>query len=136
MFVGVHAMLAMRTHTPELQMSEDEAKAFARATQNVMRHYDVQTTQKTLDWISFAGITAGIYGTRALAISERVKEERRTGARGPKDGKVLKWPVTPRQRPQNDAAKPVYAPDGGDVAAFVDEFAEFANLGEPPGEGF
>lgn len=75
MFVGLHALLAERTETPELAMTEPEAKQFMVAAQNVMRHYSVETTQKTLDWIAFAGCAAGIYGPRfaAIQINKRKK---------------------------------------------------------------
>jgi hypothetical protein len=104
MFVGVHAMLALQLKTPELEVSEIEAREFAKAAQNVMRHYSVQATQKTIDWISFAGITAGIYGTRALAISNRRKEERR-GGHGER-GQVLKFRPRGGGAPQAVHAEP------------------------------
>lgn len=71
MFVGVHAALAIRTNTPELMISDQEGKAFMSAAQNVLRHYSVETTQKTLDWIAFVGVTCSMYAPRALAIYVR-----------------------------------------------------------------
>lgn len=68
-------MLAERMDIPELAVSEDEGKQFMQAAQNVMRHYSVETTQKTLDWIAFAGTSAGIYGTRVAAYNFRKKQE-------------------------------------------------------------
>jgi hypothetical protein len=69
MFVGLHVMLAQLTKTEELAISMDEGEAFMKAASNVMRHYSVQTTQKTLDWIAFGGCTIQIYGLRIVAIS-------------------------------------------------------------------
>lgn len=92
MFIGVHAMLAAQTNTPELMLQEDEAKAFMKAAQNVMRHYSVAATQKTLDWISFAGVAGGMYGTRFFAISMRRKME--AAERG--GGEVLQFRRRPR----------------------------------------
>jgi hypothetical protein len=102
MFVGVHAALAMRTNTPELMIEPEEGKAFMTAAQKVMRHYDVRATQKTLDWIAFAGCCGSIYGTRAFAITARKAAERdqRSG------GKVIDFPFAPRPRPEAAPAAP------------------------------
>jgi len=81
MFVGIHAMLAIQTNNPELMISDAEGKSFMNAAQNVMRHYSVETTQKTLDWIAFLGIGVGIYGTRVVAISNRRAVEKTPGER-------------------------------------------------------
>ena len=77
MFVGIHTMLAMQTNTPELAISEDEGKAFMTAAQNVLRHYSVETTQKTLDTIALLGVTVGIYAPRFVAINVRRRTEDR-----------------------------------------------------------
>lgn len=83
MFVGAHILLAAKTNTPELVISEDEGAAFMKAAQNVLRHYSVETTQKTLDWIALLGVAGGIYGTRVGAImmrnNQEKKERRATG---------------------------------------------------------
>lgn len=112
MFVGLHAMLAMQTKTPELAISEQEGRDFTKAAQNVMRHYSVQTTQKTLDWIAFAGVATGMYGTRAFAISVRRAAERKdSGERG----QVLRFPDRGRRAateaaPADPGAAPAYEP--------------------------
>lgn len=80
MFIGLHVLLAERTGTPELVIAPDEAKQFMGAAQNVMRHYSVETTQKTLDWIAFMGVAAGMYMPRMVAVSVR----RRGGAPSPR----------------------------------------------------
>jgi hypothetical protein len=82
MFVGLHVLLAERTNVPQLAITEDEGKSFMSAAQNVMRHYSVETTQKTLDWIAFAGVSAGIYMPRlaAIGIERRANKERRAAA--------------------------------------------------------
>ncbi len=87
LLVGVHALLAQVTETPEIAITEDEGKAFTKASQNVMRHYSVQTTQKTLDWIALFGVTASIYGPRIAAIGIRKRSERE-----PKTAKVIQFP--------------------------------------------
>jgi hypothetical protein len=67
---------------PELAITEDESKQFLKAAQNVMRHYSVQTTQKTLDWIALVGVTTAIYAPRFAAIAfRRAKKDSRATAR-------------------------------------------------------
>ena len=76
LFVGIHTMLAMQTKTPELQMSPEEGQQFMLAAQNVMRHYSVEATQQTLDWIALFSCAATIYGTRAAAVAARRSREK------------------------------------------------------------
>jgi hypothetical protein len=76
MFVGAHLMLSQATRTPEIAITDDEGKHFMDAAKNVMRHYSVESTQKTLDWIAFVGVGFEIYGTRAIAISVRHRTEK------------------------------------------------------------
>jgi hypothetical protein len=71
LFVGLHLVIAQTASLPELAITDDEGEQFMKVAQNVMRHYNVQTTQKTLDWVAFAGVTATIYGTRVYAIMNR-----------------------------------------------------------------
>lgn len=74
-------MLAIRTGIEEFQVGEDEMAAFLGAAQKVARHYSVETTQKTLDWVAFVGISGQVFGTRAVAIS--VKARIAKSPRGP-----------------------------------------------------
>lgn len=111
MFVGLHVMLAERTETPELAITEDEGKAFMDAAQNVMRHYSVETTQKALDWTAFVGTAAGMYMPRIAAIGMRKRASR-----------------APRQRPAQ--AAPVQP--GGQVVPIVPDMA--GNAGFTEGE--
>jgi hypothetical protein len=92
--VGIHALLAERTNTPELAMEMDEGKQFMTAAQNVMRHYSVETTQKTLDIIAFCGVTAQLYMPRIAAITIRKKTEGMQNVRRPNGGQ-------PQQQPNN-----------------------------------
>lgn len=54
-----------------MAISDEEGEQFMKSAQNVMRHYNVQTTQKTLDWVALMGVSATIYGTRLYAIMNR-----------------------------------------------------------------
>lgn len=76
MFVGLHALLSEATRVPELAVSKEEGDAFMLAAKNVMRHYSVTATQKTIDWIAFTGTVGGIYGTRIASYSMRRRDER------------------------------------------------------------
>lgn len=76
MFVGLHVMLADATDTPEIALTEDEGNSFMKSAQRVLRHYSVQTTQKTLDWLAFVGTITPMYGTRLTAIALRKRKEK------------------------------------------------------------
>lgn len=94
MLAGTMALLAMRTDTPELMVTQDEEAAFLMRVQNVMRHYGTKTNQKALDWAALVGTTANLAWPRAVAIHQRRKAERGdTGERG----QVLHF--RPRARP-------------------------------------
>lgn len=69
-------MIANVSETPEWMVSPEEGADFMKAAQNVMRHYSVQSTQRTLDWISLFGVAGGMYGTRVAAISIRKRREK------------------------------------------------------------
>jgi hypothetical protein len=71
MFVAMHLMLAQMSGVEELAITPDEGDAFMKSAQNVARHYSVATTQKTLDWIAFAGCTAGMYVPRGIAVAAK-----------------------------------------------------------------
>lgn len=113
MFVGAHVMLAAALQTPEFAISEDEGRSFAQAASNVMRHYNVQTTQKTVDWIALIGISAQIYVPRIIAVSMKPKEPRTpnaphivVGGRAkpePKAEAAVVYPFYQPPTPQDDA---------------------------------
>jgi hypothetical protein len=75
LFVAINGMLAMGTGNPELAMTDDDGARFALAWSNVLRHYNVATTQKTFDWIMAGGITATLYIPRVHAINQRRRAE-------------------------------------------------------------
>lgn len=104
MFVGLHALLANNLDTPELAISPDEGKQFMTAVQNVMRHYSVETTQKSLDWIALAGCAAGMYFPRVAAVSIRRKGRQRQAV-------AAKPPVPPSGAPAPAGAALHIVPD-------------------------
>lgn len=62
----MHAILA-HLGGPHWLLSDDDAKTYARAVQNVSRHYNVETAQKTIDWCNLIGMVSFVEGTRLMA---------------------------------------------------------------------
>jgi hypothetical protein len=75
-------MFAQASGNPEFALSMEEGADFLSKAQNVARHYSAETTQKTLDWLTFIGAGAVMYGSRAVAVANRKAGERREGASG------------------------------------------------------
>ncbi len=69
---GIHAMAAMMTGIPEVQLSEDEAQMLASAVDGLSREYGLKLDGKTGAAIQLIGAAAIIYGPRAIAISARL----------------------------------------------------------------
>lgn len=90
---------------------------FMQRAQNVLRHYSVQTTQKTMDIMAFVGVAAFLYVPRVVALANKSKAPR---------------VVTPtfQQQPQ-----PVQANDAPPGSPMETLFAA-ANTAHPEGEGF
>ncbi|MBK8189081.1 MAG: hypothetical protein IPK79_01345 [Vampirovibrionales bacterium] len=74
-----------------LTLQPEEAERFLTAAQNVARHYSVETTQRTLDWIAFAGVSVQVFGTRAIAV---VVSKSKAG-RGAAPARAPRGPVAP-----------------------------------------
>lgn len=71
-----HLIMATMMKAPNLALDQKEARALAEATVNVTRHYNVQATQKTIDWVNFATTAFMIYGTRAIAYGAERKKQK------------------------------------------------------------
>lgn len=80
-WASMHVMLARLTETPELAMTEADAKTLFVAAQNVLRHYSIASTQKTIDWITFASVAGFMYVPRFVAIGRRRQRGHRQGQR-------------------------------------------------------
>jgi hypothetical protein len=74
--VGLTAAIAQWREVPEIGIDETEAKELMTASQNVLRHYAIETTQKGADVISLVGVIAMIGGTRISAYNLRTRMER------------------------------------------------------------
>ncbi len=77
MLLGVHTMGAILLASPEIAITEAEAHAVAQASVNVAQYYDLTADPKTLAWINFGFVMAGVYGSKAFAIYGRKKRERK-----------------------------------------------------------
>ena len=99
MIVGISAMLALQTGFEQIEAGEDEVRGWLKAAQRVARHYSVKTTQKALDWIAFSGISAQVWGTRAVAVVVEMNHRERPPRRPPEargaPGNVRPFPVRP-----------------------------------------
>jgi hypothetical protein len=70
-------MLALQTGHEEIAIGEDEMSSWLGAAQKVARHYSVETTQKTLDWLAFGGMSAQVFGPRVVALSVKAGRSKR-----------------------------------------------------------
>lgn len=69
-------MLALKLG-PEWELEGDEAKQMETAIKRVMKHQDMQVSQKQLDYAFAAYVVATVYGTRIVAtvIARRATSE-------------------------------------------------------------
>jgi hypothetical protein len=96
MFVGLHVGLASFTKIEELAITQEEGETFMTAAQNVARHYSIETTQKTMDWIALCGCLTAMYGPRAIVVSIKMRNKRNATAHSKsaqhQTGNVNGWP--------------------------------------------
>ena len=79
---GLHEIAANFTHTPELELSEDEAKGLGEATVRVAQEYDMPMPDaKAMAWIKLLKVVSVVYGPRVGAV--RIRKAREKGARMP-----------------------------------------------------
>ena len=74
--IFAHIGLAIGTRTPELALSEEQAKAMAVATADVLQYYDTQIPAKTMAWVNLAMCCGGIYFEKTTAVVERKRAEK------------------------------------------------------------
>lgn len=73
---GIHQMLGAII-APELALGEDDAHQMADAISAVNRHYQIRMFDaKTQDWLNLIMVAGAMYGSRVVAIRERVKVQR------------------------------------------------------------
>jgi hypothetical protein len=100
----MHVMAAAFFQAPELVLAPAEARALSDATAAVAAHYDAMIDPRTAAWLNLAMVAGGIYGTRAMAIWGRKKQEE------PKRGPA---PVAEFPQPKRQAANGAPAPAAG-----------------------
>ena len=103
-----HATMASLVNIREIELSEDEAKKLSEASKEVLKHYPVGLSDKTLAWVNLAVIAGGIYGTRAWAYSVRKQSERRSRTIG----------LGPGSSPASSSSAPPPAAPNGHAADF------------------
>lgn len=98
--VGLTETIAQWRDVPEIGIDPAEATELMRATQNVLRHYSVETTQKGADFIALFGVFSMIVGTRIGAYNIRTRAERDTQQRPTQFRPTVVRPSQPAQSPQ------------------------------------
>ena len=93
----MHGLWAMGTRIPELGISDGEGKEFAKRFEAVARHYNIETTQKAVDWAMLMIFMGGVEGPRvALWMSKRqqkaVKPAPNYGVERTEDGAAVLRP--------------------------------------------
>ena len=96
LLLSVHAMGAAILKVPELTIDPKEAHVLAEAASNVMQFYPYALDEKTTAWVNLGMVAAGVYGTRALAFHNRMRQERIPKISPPPAGPV---PVQPNGLP-------------------------------------
>ncbi len=76
---GVHLALSMALRVPEIALTEEQSKALAEATANVLRHYDMAVSVKAMDWTRLVMTLAAVYGTKAVMIRARMARDKERG---------------------------------------------------------
>jgi hypothetical protein len=71
--LNVHAMLSVLVKCPELVIEESEAKKLSKAITQVAEFYPVELAPKVVAWVNLTICCGAIYGTRVIAISNRLK---------------------------------------------------------------
>src|SRR5271165_4658290 len=108
---GIHALLAAGLSSPELIMSESEAKIIASNAAAVMRHYDLQASQKAIDWGNLVVALGAFYGPRFISIGVRKRAEARE-RRHQNPGVRVASPVPSPPSSAARAANPLERPNG------------------------
>jgi hypothetical protein len=68
--------LAMTFQAQELALTVEQADAYAIAAQDVMAHYDMGTTAKTMAWVNLMGAMGAIYWDKFKQVSARKSAEK------------------------------------------------------------
>jgi hypothetical protein len=72
---GIHALLAVTLSAPELAWKDDEAKIVAENMVAVSRHYNIEASQKTIDWGNLIVALGTVYGKKVVPLIVRKGRE-------------------------------------------------------------
>jgi hypothetical protein len=84
------AMLAIKTDYEGFVTPEEEMSGFISAAQKYSRHFDIKTTQKSIDLITLMASGTIVFGTRAIGYSNHLAEQRNN--RGRRSATVTQFP--------------------------------------------
>jgi hypothetical protein len=106
LLVGIHAMVAEATGTPQLALTKSEGEKLGGAIQDVAKQYNHVINPKTAAWIQLCIVCGAVYGTRIASIRMDAKTARRR-----------KLEVVPKTNgfPQPDFTPPVPDTRPGDM---------------------
>jgi hypothetical protein len=105
LLLSVHAAIAAVSHIPEMRLDANEARVLAKATADVMAHYPLAFSPKQVAWCNLVMTASGIYGTRAIAYSARMRAER--------DAAKRKLGPSVVEERASSRPEPTSAPNGG-----------------------
>lgn len=112
--VGIHAMVAAFTKTPEMVLESDESKPLAIAVADVAKHYDIPGVDAVVvAWVGLIMVAGKVYVPRYLLVKHRLDQEAKQNRR----------PATPTLAVNNDA------PATSDPAP---EYRPFFDILDPP----
>ena len=78
LLVSINGFLATLTEIPEFEISDDEAKALAKAVQDVGKHYAVNFDPKKVAWANLSAVVGKLAWYRVLAYRIRKSSESET----------------------------------------------------------
>jgi hypothetical protein len=107
----MHVQMARLADCPELAMTEADAKTLFGAAQNVLRHYSIQSTQKTIDWLTFGSVAVFMYTPRFVALSKRRRNKPPPRQPEYRSGPAQVFQFTPPSPPSQAQASPMIEPE-------------------------
>jgi hypothetical protein len=72
---GIHSLLAVSLSAPELAWKDEEAKIVAENLVAVSRHYDIQASQKAIDWGNLIVALGTVYSKKVIPFAVRRSRE-------------------------------------------------------------
>jgi hypothetical protein len=98
---GIHSLLAVSLSAPELAWKDEEAKIVAENLVAVSRHYDIQASQKAIDWGNLVVALGTVYSRKVIPFAIRRSREA-TAARkaAPANAGFTASPLSPLVNPK------------------------------------